>query len=542
MEERMNAARRDGIFGIGMFWSWWRHEKLPERWRDDPRGYDRAQMDLIKEAGGTAVPLSFAWAGVEPERGRYDFSGSDFQVEEALARGFEVTAFIGHTPDWARPPVAPGEDPLPGHRTPPDERYLDEFLAYCTAVTSRYRGKVRNYVFWNEPNGCGWINPGCSNMNSYPLYTKWLKRAYPALKRGDPDCLVGAGTLDYNAGVPEGWKYIQGIYDEGGGKYFDAIDIHPYAPRGVNWAAIRDTRRVMVENGDAHKPLWVSEYGWQDAWSPEAVRDLEEFLNEIRKDEYRFITEARYLVVTDLNEDIYGLTDIGLSKRPIFDAFRRIPKTFVPEGSANPALLAEDRHAADRTAGPAGEPDRTDAEPKIEAAKQTLEFGEELLLRADGLVRSGECGCGISWSVDGVPVSGGGSGSFWFSRKPTRRTEYEIGAETGSGAGLRRASIRVTVHPFVSNNFTVVIDRPDDEPVLRARVGDPLELTVRVLNKSSHDLEFAWSVNGTPLEDGAGAQLRFVPRPEHAGTVELCVRCVNAGQESRDCVRLAVEQ
>ena len=524
MEERTNAMRRDGIFGIGMFWSWWRGEKMPERWRNDPRGYDRAQMDLIKEAGGTSVPLSFAWAGVERERGKYDFSVSDFQVEEALARGFEMTAFIGHTPDWARPPVEPGQDPLPGHRTPPDERYVDEFIAYCTAVTSRYRGKVRNYVFWNEPNGCGWINPGCSNMNSYPLYTMWLKRAYPALKRGDPDCLVGAGTLDYNAGVPEGWKYIQGIYDEGGGEYFDAIDIHPYAPRGVNWAAIRDTRRVMVENGDADKPIWVNEYGWQDAWSSESVRDLEEFLNEIRKDEYRFITHARYLVLADLNEEIYGLTDIGFSKRPIFEAFRRIPRTFIPVGSANPAFLAENRQTADRAAGDSG---RTGAEPRIEADKPGLEYGEELLLRADGLVQPGECECGISWSVDGEPVAGAAGGSFWFSRKPARRTEYEIAAQAGSGAAQRRASIRITVHPFVSNNFTVLIDRPENAPVPRVRVGTPFELTVRVLNKSSHDLEFTWSVNGTPLEGESGPKLRFVPRTEHVGTVELCVKCVN---------------
>jgi hypothetical protein len=306
-----------------MWYDWFPLGDLPPEYQSNPRTYDQDQMDLIVNAGGNACHGTFDWISIEPTQGTYDWTRADQRVADAVARGLTMYAYIGNTPDWACPPNG-----LPGYRTPPDEVYAQEFMDYCTAVAARYAGQCDNFFFWNEPNGCSWINDGCGNADGYPLYTHWLKRAYTALKAGNPDCTVAAGVLDYNEGVSNGWQYIQGMYDEGAKGYFDAIAIHPYSSSGVHWQAILDTRSVMVANGDGDKEIWINEYGWPDSGSLDAPQKLIDFLTEIKKPQYDYVTYCRYLVVSDLPYGAYGLCDHELNPRPIYYAYQGLDKTF----------------------------------------------------------------------------------------------------------------------------------------------------------------------------------------------------------------------
>lgn len=335
------AQERPDIYGIGLMWSdWWAPGELPPAYQSNPRSYDWAQMDLITGAGGNACHGTFDWINIEPTQGTYDWTRADERVADAVARGLTMYAYIGNTPDWACPPNG-----LPGYRTPPDATYEVEFMNYCTAVASRYAGQCDNFFFWNEPNGCSWINNGCSNMDGYPLYTYWLKRAYTALKAGNPACTVAAGVLDYNEGVTQGWRYIEGMYNEGAKDYFDAIAIHPYSLTGIHWQAILDTRAVMVAHGDAHKNIWINEWGWGDSWAPDAPQRLTDFLTEIKKPEYNYVTYCRYLVVSDLPSGQYGLCNHELTPRPIYSAYQGLDKTFPtptygPSPTPSPTLTA----------------------------------------------------------------------------------------------------------------------------------------------------------------------------------------------------------
>lgn len=318
---------RPDVFGCGVFWAHWlKPEDVPEKYRADMRSYNQAQLDLIKQMGGTAVWANLDWRGYEEERGKYDWTNYDAQIEDITSRGLTVYAFVGCTPDWAKPEE---HRQLDGSRVPPDESAAQDFFNYCKAVAARYKDKVTYYMFWNEPNGCGWVNDNCSNMDGYPLYTKWLKRAYLGLKAGNPKAVVGAGVIDYNEGVEEGWKYIEGIYNEGGGSFFDAVVIHPYAKldEGVHWNAIRDTRDLMIRRGDARKPIWIDEWGWWNADSPEAVKRATEFLTRISGPQYDHVTMCRYLIVSPLPDGGYGLCNRALEPYPIYETFKSFDKS-----------------------------------------------------------------------------------------------------------------------------------------------------------------------------------------------------------------------
>ena len=323
---------RPFIYGCGITWGGWLG--LGD---EEAKAFDRLSMDRIREMGGTNVPANFAWIDIEPRPGEFHWEYVDHQVEEARRRGLEVFAYTGLTPDWALPPEAP-KQPGIGYRFPPAESYAPQFEAFFRTLAERYRGRVKYYEFWNEPNGCGWINDGCANGDMAHTYVPWLKRWYEAMKAGDPDCVLAVGGLDYNEGVKEGWRYVEDIYANGGGPYFDAVAIHPYG-EPLHWQAIDDTYACLVRHGDGHKKLWLNEYGWNTGDEARKADHLRTVLTELATPKYHMVFQASYLVLSDLpgTDDATG-HDFGLcgrdrkagtlTPRQSYLAFHDLPKAW----------------------------------------------------------------------------------------------------------------------------------------------------------------------------------------------------------------------
>lgn len=316
-KEEPTERERPLLYGIGMIWAMWLNR---------PKSYDLRQMDMMVKLNAPATNVTFDWVDREPQPGQWDWSYPDHAVDAAQKRGLIQFGYVGNTAKWALPEGVPPEH---SYRHPPAEKHTDAFRKYCETVTKRYKGRVEHFQFWNEPNGCSWINDGCSNGHMFESYTHWLKIAYEAMKDGNPDCKVCAAALDYNEGVREGYKYIEGMYKSGAKGYFDAISIHPYHPEGLFWGAVEDTYRVMKENGDADKRLWLTEYGWVDAKGEDAARKLNEVLTRLASPEFHCVEMANYLCITDLpieGTEQYGLCDRELNPRPVAKAFQELAK------------------------------------------------------------------------------------------------------------------------------------------------------------------------------------------------------------------------
>ena len=92
----------------------------------------------------------------------------------------------------------------------------------------------------------------------------------------------------------------------------------------------------MVEHGDGHKGIWISEYGWpmkdEHAKSKRLIQALEEFNDP----KYYYVTMANYLSLSDpAGEPDYGLCERDLKPRPSYHAFKRIhawPRVAKPGG------------------------------------------------------------------------------------------------------------------------------------------------------------------------------------------------------------------
>lgn len=299
------------LFGAGMIWGFWMNV---------PQSYDEHEMDALQSIGGKLTSVTFDWKDREPEKGKWDWSYPDKSVETAQKRGLKQFGYIGNCPGWA---LADGIPKDQGYRNPPREDCEKDFRNYCRKVAERYKGTVEMFQVWNEPNGCSWIN-GCSNSDQYPAYTKLLKMAYESLKEGNPNCTVAAGALDYNQGLKEGYKYIEGMYKCGARSYFDAISIHPYGGP-LHWRAVEDTHRVMKENGDGDKGVWITEWGYAGSKGDDPAKQLREVLGALMTPKYSYVTLANYLCITDLpRSDEYGLFDRRLNARPIANAFKEM--------------------------------------------------------------------------------------------------------------------------------------------------------------------------------------------------------------------------
>jgi hypothetical protein len=122
---------------------------------------------------------------------------------------------------------------------------------------------VTTWEIWNEPN----LGDSVGGKPSPRRYVRLLKISSEALKAGDPAAQVLTGGLfPYKTArnTTKLAKYLKAMYRvPGAADSFDALGIHPYAPRpaGVlRWVQV--TRRIMRKNGDAATPIWVTGFGW----------------------------------------------------------------------------------------------------------------------------------------------------------------------------------------------------------------------------------------------------------------------------------------
>ena len=243
-------------------------------------------MRLLSEAGFKWIRQEFPWEDIEIH-GKGDFEDRRHEPHRpawekydqivALAEQYDVQvmARLSNPPAWSR---AQGNEV--GTYAPPDD--VADYGDFVEAIARRYRGRIRVYQLWNEPN----IYP---EWGLYPInaadYVALLKEGYTRIKAVDPDAVIVMGALaatieldrERTEGVSPGGLsdalFLQQVYDAGGGAYFDVLAMQGYGlfsgpydrrmqPRVLNFSRPLYMRDVMVRNGDAHKPIWLSEMAW----------------------------------------------------------------------------------------------------------------------------------------------------------------------------------------------------------------------------------------------------------------------------------------
>jgi hypothetical protein len=196
------------------------------------------------------------WADLEKSKGQWDFKKFDGIVKKATAEKISLLYTLGITPEWAaaRPKErSPYYQINPGSTSEP--RNMEDWKNYIRKIAQRYKGKIKYYEIWNEPNARKFFT------GSKQKLVDLTRVAAATLKAVDPEIQI----LTPACVGEDGARYLNEYLKLGGAKYTDIVTFHFYtwgAPE-ASLEMIRQVKKIMLENRLSSKPLWNTETGWK---------------------------------------------------------------------------------------------------------------------------------------------------------------------------------------------------------------------------------------------------------------------------------------
>lgn len=264
-------------FGMNMFLQ---EEVLPE--------VRQNSMQLIDDADIKYIRQQFPWEDIEihdkgdfidrrnSQEGIDAWDKYDQIVDMANAADIEIIARLDNPPSWSRVLT----DTI-GTHAPPDK--AEDYGDFVEAVVSRYRDEITYFQLWNEPN----IYPEWGEQLVDPeAYTELLCTGYQRAKKANPEAVILAGALSPTVALDgrdlNDLIFLQRMYQAGAAECFDILSAQGYGlwsgptdkrlrPTVINFPHVLLLRDVMVQYGDAEKPIWISEAGWNTV--PEDMND-----------------------------------------------------------------------------------------------------------------------------------------------------------------------------------------------------------------------------------------------------------------------------
>jgi len=173
----------------------------------------------LNELGVKWARVQTGWARTEKEKGVYEFAWLDSIVDKLLERGVQPWLSIS----YGNPLYTPGGAPS-GIGNPPVHTDAERlgWDAYVKALARHYKGRVRHFEIWNEPDA-GFFGPKQDPV----LYAALAKATANALRTVQPDAYIVCGAFG-RAMHPGGLKFTETCLKNGMADNCDAISYHGY--------------------------------------------------------------------------------------------------------------------------------------------------------------------------------------------------------------------------------------------------------------------------------------------------------------------------
>lgn len=230
-----------------------------------------------------------SWYLLEPEKGKWDFSEADYRMAVYEKHQIELLSCLGrinflepterearymtrHWPDWLAPHCRRVTDypdytwkDVRGRITLPP---VDEWRNYICQVVEHFKGRIRYYEIFNEPNGV-------MGAADYLIY---CRSAYEEVKQADPAARVIGLCVTTDMGSTTD-QFVSDFLKQGGGKAMDIASFHPYQGRELSSLTpadryIENFRNLLRKSGRDF-PVWNTElYYLYDVVSREQSQSL----------------------------------------------------------------------------------------------------------------------------------------------------------------------------------------------------------------------------------------------------------------------------
>jgi hypothetical protein len=226
-------------------------------------------LEYAHDMGVTYLRITLVWEGFRND----GFEPYDDAINEARDKGMSIQLTVTGNPRFTS-----GGRGYVGYRNPDPNRYA----RWIGTVARHFRGRVRFYSLWNEPNLSDFLSPQVVRGRAvgHLIYARLVRAGYRAVKRADPKAKVLIGES-----APSGhpMRFIERAADAlPGGLTADGFAQHAYqfvkvAPGrpqnrytgGIsNMSTIRATLSRLASEGKlrtgrgAPLPLFFTEFGY----------------------------------------------------------------------------------------------------------------------------------------------------------------------------------------------------------------------------------------------------------------------------------------
>jgi hypothetical protein len=308
-----------------------------------PQGAELVRiLDQAREAGIGWVRIDFVWAYVETSPDQFDWRIYDAIAAEARKRGIEIFATLAYTPQWATSgPFFLGVPDAPA-----------DWADFCFRAAKRYKGQIRHWGLWNEPNlDHFWDGTRQQYIDVI------LEPGADAIHSANSDAQVGGPELAHLTSGDEDWyAWLRDTLLQAGDK-LDFVSHHVYDGDGPNdvtkklagktlfgdrpelWGTVNPTVEEVLKNaGWWGKPVWITETGWESGEVGEAKQAS--YLRSLL-DEWFTGSSGRAWIGKVF---VYEMDDADIPERPTWGLLRL-------DGSRKPSWTAYRDFIAGQAAG-----------------------------------------------------------------------------------------------------------------------------------------------------------------------------------------------
>lgn len=178
-------------------------------------------LPVLKNIGVPWVRTIVNWGNMEREQGNMNFASMGKSIGLLDQLGFCIFVNYEYTPSWAS-------------RLFEVEGGWQLFADRAEELARRYP-TVRVWEVWNEPD----FKQNIFGFDTGKGVAEMLKAFYPAVKRGNPKALVaGCGTAGDDPKRIH--SFLDSLFANGGGEYFDIYTYHYTSAREANLEKLRE--------------------------------------------------------------------------------------------------------------------------------------------------------------------------------------------------------------------------------------------------------------------------------------------------------------
>ncbi len=234
--------------------------------RDSPVPARYFGMHFHRVGAGTRLPSATIgswrlwdaqvnWRHLARNGATIDFSPLDRLVSFARHKQVDLLYPFGVTPQWAS--ARPTEKGPYGEGSAAEPADLAAWNDFVTRVVRRYKGRIREFEIWNEPNAQFYTG-------DKDALVKLTCAARAIIKAEDPEAVVvSPAVVGENRG---NWSWLEEFLARGGRDCIDVVAYHFYVaekPPEAMVGVVFDVQALMRARGVADKPLWNTESGWR---------------------------------------------------------------------------------------------------------------------------------------------------------------------------------------------------------------------------------------------------------------------------------------